>query len=88
MLPLRLSWAWTIWKDQGQTIRVKVSLHLGRVEKEHGLPFVAMSRVTRFSDISLYEGITYNRLCKSIRKHKIMTPRINAESTLLRSTGQ
>ena len=79
MLPLIFCWYWNIWKAQGQTIRGKGSLHLGRGEKEHGLSHVAMSCVTRFYDIGLYEGITYSRLGKLIRKHKVMTPRINAE---------
>ena len=79
MFPLRLCWAWTIWKAQGQTIRGKVSISLGRGEKEHGLSYVAMSRVTKFSDIGIYDGITANRLCRSIKKHKKMAPRINAE---------
>ena len=82
MLPLRLCWAWTVWKAQGQTIRGKVSLSLGRGEKEHGLTYVAMSRVTRFSDIGLYDGITKNRLCTSIQNHKKMKPRIQAEQRL------
>ena len=33
MLPLRLAWAWTIWKSQGQTIRTKIILNLGEKEK-------------------------------------------------------
>ena len=79
MLPLILCWAWTIWESQGQIIRGKVSLHLGRGEKEHGLYYVAMYRVTSFSDIGLYASITYKHLCKLIQNHKIMAPCINAE---------
>ena len=70
-------WAWTIWKSQGQKIRVKVSLNLGRGEKEHGLSYVAMSSVTPFFVIGLYEGITYTRIFNMLLNHKIMTPRIN-----------
>eukprot|EP00957_Ditylum_brightwellii_P210475 15365016-Ditylum_brightwellii.AAC.1 len=70
MFPLRLSWAWTVWKAQGQTMTGKVSMCIGRGEKEHGLTYVAMSRVTKFGDIGLHDGITFNHLCKSIRKHK------------------
>ncbi len=43
MLPLRLAWAWTIWKAQGQTIRGKVVIKLGKSEREHGLSYVAFS---------------------------------------------
>ena len=57
-------------KAQGQTIRGNVSLHLGRGKKEHGLSYVAMSRVTYFSNIGLYEGTPYNRLCNSIKNIK------------------
>ena len=79
MLPLRLCWACTICKAQGQTIEDKVSLYLCRGEKEHGLSYIALSRVTRFSDIDLYKGIPYNHICKSIVDHKRMILRINAE---------
>eukprot|EP00957_Ditylum_brightwellii_P081492 6199916-Ditylum_brightwellii.AAC.1 len=59
MFPLRLAWAWTSWKVQGQTIFGKVSLCQGRVEREHGLTYAALSsRVTKFSDIGLHDGIT------------------------------
>ena len=64
MLPLRLCWAWKIWKDRGQTIQGKVIIHLGRGEKDHCLSYVVMYHVTHFYDIVLYEGITYNRICK------------------------
>ena len=33
ILPLRFCWGWTTWKSEGQTKRVRVSLHLGRGEK-------------------------------------------------------
>ena len=83
IIPLRLCWNWTIWKYQGQTILVKVSLHLDRGENEHGFSYVAMSCVTFFSDIGLYEDITYKHLFKLICNHKIITPRINAERIFL-----
>ena len=41
-----------------------------------------MSRVTRFSDIGLYEIIACNCICKSIQKHKVITPRIYAEASV------
>jgi len=49
MVPLRLSYAWTIWKSQGQTIRNKVAVMLGDKEKEHGLSYTAFSRVKKAS---------------------------------------
>ena len=56
MLPIRLSWALINWKAQGQTIRTKIVLHLGKDEKEHGLTFTGFSRATRFSDVSIFDG--------------------------------
>ena len=37
MVPFCLSYAWTIWKAQGQTINTKMVLNIGQNEKEHGL---------------------------------------------------
>ena len=33
MLPLRLAWAWTVWKAQGQTLREKVVIDQGPSER-------------------------------------------------------
>ncbi len=71
MFPFRLlCYAWTIWKAQGQTIRGKVVVHLGKEEKEHGLTYTAFSRVTRFNDIGIADGFTAERLTSKIRKNK------------------
>ena len=51
MIPLKLAWAWTIWKAQGQTIRGKMVIDLGETEKEHGLAYVALSCATKLSNI-------------------------------------
>ena len=80
MLPIKLCWAWTIWKAQGQTIRGKVVVSLTSSEKEHGLMYVALSHVTKFSNIGIKDGIDKNRLCTKIRRQAKMTPRIRAES--------
>ena len=47
MIPLRLAWAWTIHKAQGQTIKSKIVLNLGRKEMDHGLTYVAFSRAKK-----------------------------------------
>jgi len=39
MVPLRLCYAWTFWKAQGQTICSKVVASLGVREMEHGLTY-------------------------------------------------
>jgi PIF1-like helicase/Helitron helicase-like domain at N-terminus len=58
MLPLRLAWAWTIWKAQGQTFTTKIVLNLGRYEREHGLTYVGFSSATRLSLIGIQGGLT------------------------------
>ena len=47
--PLRLAYALTIHKSQGQTIE-KVVIELGKSVKSLGLTFVAFSRVKHFKD--------------------------------------
>ena len=82
MFPLRLCYAWTIWKAQGQTIRNKIIVSLGNTEKEHGLTYTAFSRVQRFSDIGITGGITFDRLCNKIRNLKKTNIRIREETRL------
>ena len=43
MLPLKLCWAFTPWKVQGQTIPGKLLATLGVTEKEAGLSYVVFS---------------------------------------------
>jgi len=43
MFPLHLSWAWTIWKVQGQTLRGNIAIKLRNREREHGLTYTAFS---------------------------------------------
>lgn len=62
MFPLRLCYAWTIWKAQGQTLRSKVIAHLGEVEKEHGLSYTVFSRVTKPSNLGLLGGLSSDRI--------------------------
>ena len=52
------------------TIRGKVVIDLGSRELSHGASYVALSRVTKFTNIGLKKGITMNRLCQSIKKQK------------------
>ena len=68
MIPLRLAWAWTIWKAQGQTIRNKIVLNLGNSEREHGLSYVGFSRATKLSDIGISGGLPGNRITSTISK--------------------
>jgi len=83
MLPLRLAWAWTVWKAQGQTIRGKMVIDLTEKEKECGLTYVAFSRATLLKNIGIKGGMTFERFTKKIRNHKKTGPR-NAELEELR----
>ena len=79
MLPIRLSWALTIWTAQDQTIRTKIVLHLGKDEKEHGLTYTAFSRATRFSDVGIFDDFEASRFLIKIPMHKKMGARLAEE---------
>jgi hypothetical protein len=81
-LPLRLSWALTVWKAQGQTIRGRLVVKLGDAEKSHGLTYTAFSRVTRLSDIGIIGGLTRERIMEKIENGKGMKIRIKEEKRL------
>ena len=84
MVPLKLCYAWTIWKAQGQTIRGKVVVDLGKTEKEHGLSYTAFSRVTRFNDIGIVGGLSKERLIlvDKVQRQSKMTSRLKEEKRL------
>jgi hypothetical protein len=83
MIPLRLSWAWTIWKSQGQTYKTKpVVLHLGDKEPEHGITYTAFSRVEKMEMLGIEGGLTRKRFIDSVKNHQKMGPRIAAEKRL------
>ena len=82
MLPLRLAWAWTIWKAQGQTIRNKIILNLGTREKEHGLSYVGFSRATKLSDIGITGGMSGNCLTSKISKMAKLKKRLKEDKLL------
>ena len=86
MIPLKLAWAWTIWKVQGQTVDGKVVVNLGRKEAEHGVSYVAFSRVRRFQDIGIVigRGVSRDRLTSQISKQEKLKHRL-AEDTRLNS---
>ena len=82
MFPIKLCYAWTIWKAQGQTITNNVVLSLGDREREHGLSYTAFSRVRRFSSLGILGGISFIRLTDKIRNHSKMEGRIKEERRL------
>ena len=47
-------------------------IDLGDREMAHGISYVALSRVRKFTNIGLKNGITKNRLCRIIKKQAKM----------------
>lgn len=78
-LPLRLRYAMTIHKSQGQTLS-KVVVDLGKAEKAAGCTFVATSRVRSIDDI-VFEPMTFDRL-KAIGRCKNILKRLEEEERL------
>ena len=48
------------------TIRGKIVVYLGKKEAEHGITYVILSRVRKFLDIGIKDGISKSRLCEAI----------------------
>ena len=82
MLPLKLAWAWTTWKVQGQTIRGMLVADLGSKENEHGLSYTAFSRVTRLFNFGIIGGLTLERFTSKIKNQAKVAPRRVEESRL------
>jgi hypothetical protein len=82
MLPLRLCYAWTVWKVQGQTLKGKVVASLGTKEAEHGLTYTVFSRVTKASDLGIIGGFPKDRLITKVAKNSKMVPRQKEERRL------
>ena len=82
MFALKLSWALSIHKSQGQTMKSKYSARLGDKEMDHGLTYVALSRARKFSDIGLIDGITEDRLCRKVKLQAKMKPRLEEDKRL------
>ena len=81
MFPLRLSWAWTIHKAQGQTMTGKVVVNLGTKELADGLSYVAISRVNSIANLGHY-GLGMDRLTAEIRKRKGIYVRLLGEKQM------
>ena len=82
MLPLRLAWAWTPWKTQGQTLKGKVVCELGDKEPDAGITYTAFSRVTKMANFGIIGGLTYERFTSKIRDHSKFAGRIREEKRL------
>ena len=82
-IPLKLSWSFTPWKVQGQTIRGKLVATLGKSEMSSGLSYVVFSRVRRFSNIAIECGLTWDRLTTKITSKKKFLERVKYEKDVL-----
>lgn len=82
MIPLRLSWAWTIWKAQGQSMRGAVAVHLGDKEMTEGLMYTAITRVIRAVDLGFADGITMDRIGNAISSSRHLKLRLKEEERL------
>jgi hypothetical protein len=87
MLPLRLAWAWTVWKTQGQTLQDKVVCELGTREPEAGITYTAFSRVTKLVNFGIIGGLTFDRFTTKIRNHPKVAGRKLEESRLRASAS-
>jgi hypothetical protein len=88
MLPLRLAWAWTFWKAQGQTFRNKIIMNLSNKEKENGLTYTGFSRATKLSNIGIIGGLSLERFTVKIRNHRKMKPRRKEEERQISLSNQ
>ena len=76
---MRLAYALTIHKSQGQTLD-KVVIDLGKNERSLGLAFVALSRVKHYSDF-LIQPFPLERLTK-IKNWVCLKPRVAEEKRI------
>ena len=80
-LPLKLAWALTVWKSQGQTIRGKFCIYLEKQEKSRGLSYVSLSRATKFSNMGLILALSGSRI-KAINNNAATKVRQSHEAKL------
>ena len=78
-LPLRLRYAMTIDKSQGQTLYQAV-IDLGKTERAAGCTFVAASRVRSLQNV-VFQPMSFQRL-QSIGKSKQLQQRLQEEERL------
>ena len=78
-LPLRLSYAMTIHKSQGQTLSTAV-IDLAKAERAAGCSFVALSRVRSLDNVVL-QPLSFQRL-QAIAKSKQLQQRLREEERL------
>jgi ATP-dependent exoDNAse (exonuclease V) alpha subunit len=77
--PIKLAYALTIHKSQGQTI-TKAVIDLGKKEQTLGLTFVALSRLKKFTDFVI-QSMTLERIQK-LSQSTMLKPRIEEEKRI------
>ena len=85
MVPLKLLYAFTPQKIQGQSISGKVVGELGENERSDGLTYVIFSRVRRFDDVAIDGGMTFARITRKIRDRNSFQRRLESEKNILES---
>ena len=60
----------------------KIVSKLAKTEQEDSATCITISRVMRFSDIEIKDGIDKNRLCTKIKKYRRIEKRIIEEKWL------
>ena len=58
MFPLQLSWAWTVWKSQGQTIHGPILCDISDKEEEHGIHLCRYHSCKKHCSIFSPNGLT------------------------------
>ena len=79
---LSLSWALTVWKSQGLTIKGLLAYFLGKEVKEHGLTYVAFSRILAIEQLFVGQGFSLNRLTTDISKGCKLKKRLEEDERL------
>jgi hypothetical protein len=80
--PLSLSWALIVWKSQGLTIKGLLAYFLGKEEKEHGLTYVAFSRILAIEQMYVGQGFSLDRLTTDISKGFKLKKRLQEDDRL------
>ena len=69
----------SIHKSEGQTMKFKCLVELGKKEMDHGLTYAALSRAKK---IRLVDGITEDRLYSKIKSQAKIKPRLEDKRLL------
>ena len=78
---------WLVWlkennRDYQDIILRSIVMHLGAKEADYRITYVMFSRVCKFSDIGIKDGIDKHRLCEAIHKQGKMRRCIAEEKQL------